>query len=152
MYWDNFHPPQQAIAIWRWNKLWNCWRWRCNLAPSVLSYPPGNEVDDDAADANDGVVDHDVDDDGGGDTDDDGDDDYKIRVFRSRFCLPLLNVGEKVSCLSLSYVPPRRISKYPDQIEAIHNEFQGRFKSRRLHKPPIPVGLPFFFVIKVSLF
>ena len=75
----------------------------------------------------------------------------KLVVFRFRFCLPVLNVGEKVSCLSLSYVPPRRISKYPDQIEAIHNEFQGRFKSRRLHKPPIPVGLPFFFV-KVSLF
>ena len=63
----------------------------------------------------------------------------------------MLNVGEKGSCLSLSYLPPRRISKYPDKIKAIHNEYQGRFKSRRLHKPPIPVGLPFFFV-KVSLF
>ena len=110
MYGDNFHQPQQAIAIWRWNKLLKCWRWRCNLVPRILSYPPGNEVDDDAADANDDVVDHAVDDDGGGNTDDDGDDDYKIRIFRSRFCLPVLNVGEKVSCLSLSYVPPRRIS------------------------------------------
>ena len=110
--------------------------------------------DDDASDADDGVVDHDVDDDDDdddGDTNDDGDGGYKIRIFPSRFCLPVLNVGEKVSCLSLSYLPPRRISKYPDQIKALYNEFQGRFKSRRLHKPPIPVGLPFFFV-KVSLF
>ena len=30
--------------------------------------------------------------------------------------LPVLTVGEKVSCLSFSYLPPRRISKYPDQI------------------------------------
>ena len=121
-------PRSQGSLLPAWERGW--WRW-CY--------------------ANDGVVDHNVDDDGAGDTDDDGDGDYKIRVFRSRFCLPVLNVGKKVSCLSLSYFPPRRISKYPDQIKPIHNEFQGRFKSRRLHKPPIPVGLPFFFV-KVSLF